>query len=117
MGWTISDSDGATLLQGSLPLAFAASPLVAEAVALKETLKAAKSNNLSHLICFSDSKGLIKLITGNSSVIALQGILHDIGVLSNSFSSIMFKFLPRSYNVVADGLAKEALFLFQNSVT
>ena len=113
MGWFCPDTAGSTILQGSASCPFVASAIVAEALALKAAIKAAISHNIKDLICFSDSKGLINLITGNTSVIALQGILHDISVLSSSLSSISFKFIPRHCNTIADRLAKEALFLFQ----
>uniref|UniRef100_A0A0D3BZD3 RNase H type-1 domain-containing protein n=1 Tax=Brassica oleracea var. oleracea TaxID=109376 RepID=A0A0D3BZD3_BRAOL len=115
LGWTCSNSAGATLLQGSSPCPIVASALVAEALALKAVIKAAISLNIKDLVCHSDSKGLINLITGNTSVIALQGILHDISVLSNSMSSISFKFVPRRCNTIADRLAKEVLFSESNS--
>ncbi|KAF2609586.1 hypothetical protein F2Q70_00007006 [Brassica cretica] len=89
-GWICSDSAGATLLQISISCATVASALVAKALALKAAIVAAKSLNIKDLICCSDSKGLINLITRNTFVIALQGILHDISALSNSFSSIVF---------------------------
>ncbi|XP_048593232.1 rac-like GTP-binding protein ARAC1 [Brassica napus] len=88
---------------------------VGASLALKAGIKAAISLNIKDLVCHSDSKGLINLITGNTSVIALQGILHDISVLSNSLSSISFKFVPRRCNTITDRLAKEALFSVSNS--
>lgn len=109
MGWVFSDIAGATLLQGSTARPFVASAMLAEALALKETIKKAISLNIKDLVCYSDSKGLINLITANSSVIALQGVFHDISVLSLSFSFIGFKFVPRLSNTIADRLAKEAL--------
>lgn len=115
MRWICSDSAGTTLLQGSTSCSIVASPLVAEALVLKAAIKAAISLNINDLICFSDSKGLINLITWNISVVALQGILHDISVLRSSLSSISFKFVPRRCNAVVDRLTKEALFLLQNS--
>ncbi|KAL0691791.1 hypothetical protein Bca4012_091470 [Brassica carinata] len=115
LGWFGPDSTGATLLQGSTACPFVALALVAEALALKGAIKAAISLNIKDLICCSDSKGLINLITGNTSVIALQEIIHDISVLSSSLSSISFKFIPRLCNTIADRLAKEALFRFRNS--
>ncbi|CDY09754.1 BnaC07g33070D [Brassica napus] len=63
MGWICSDSAGATLLQGSSSCSIVASAIVAEALALKAAIKAAISHNIKDLICFSDSKGLINLIT------------------------------------------------------
>lgn len=83
---------------------------MAEALALKAALEEAVTSGIQDLICFSDSKSLISLITGNKPVIALKGILHDIGVLSDSVQSISFKFVSRSCNVSADRLAKDALF-------
>ncbi|XP_048633020.1 uncharacterized protein LOC125607204 [Brassica napus] len=114
MGWTFTNAAGDTRSQGAVACPFVASALVAEALALKEAIKAAISLNIKDLICFSDSRGLINMITASSSVIALQGILHDISVLSLSFSSICFKFVPRLSNTIADRLAKEALSLYLN---
>ena len=115
LGWTCSNSAGATLLQRSSPCPIVASALVAEALALKAGIKAAISLNIKDLVCHSDSKGLINLITGNTSVIALQEILHDISMLSNSMSSISLKFVPRCCNTITDRLAKETLFSVSNS--
>lgn len=84
-------------------------------LALKAAMEAAVSSGAKDLICCSDSKSLINLITINTYVIALQGILHDIGVLSRSFSSISFKYVPRRCNETADRLAKEALYVFEHS--
>ncbi|XP_018479280.1 uncharacterized protein LOC108850210 [Raphanus sativus] len=92
-----------------------ASVLIAEALALKAAMKAAIDLNIKDLICFSDSKSFISLITGNKSVIALQRILHDICVLNLFLNSIFFKFINRSCNSAADQLAKNVLFS-QNSV-
>ncbi|XP_013729618.2 uncharacterized protein LOC106433315 [Brassica napus] len=46
---------------------------------------------------------------GNSSVTSIQGILHDIGVMSRSLDSISFSFIPRTRNEAADRLAKAAI--------
>lgn len=89
--------------------------LVAEAIALKAALSDPVSFGLTDVICFSDSKSLIDLLTGRKYVIALQGLFHDLGVLSNSFTSISFKFIPRVFNDEADRLAKNALFLASNN--
>lgn len=58
----------------------------------------------------SDFKVLITLLTGGSPDSSLQGIVHDLGMLSNSLNYISFKFVPRQCNVAADRLAKDALF-------
>lgn len=116
LGWICLKPDGTTLDQGSASIEVVASVLIAEALALKAAMEAAISHEVKDLICFSDSKSLISLITGNKSVIELQGILHDICVLSHSLTSISFKFINRTCNVAADQLAKDALFSLQNSV-
>lgn len=115
LGWICFKPDGTKLFQGSSAHHVIASVLVAEALSLKAAINAAIAHGAKDLVCFSDSKILISLITGNMSVISLQGILHDIGVLSRSPSSISFKFVSRNGNVVADGLAKSALFSVSNS--
>ena len=68
-------------------------------------------------ICLSDSKSLIDIITGKKVVVALRGILHDIGVLSASFNSISFSLISRTCNEPADRLAKNALFQISNNLS
>ena len=110
LGWICLAPNGGTSFTGSAPRQFVASALVAEALALKTAIEEAVTSGIQDMICFSDSKCLISLITGNKSVIALKGILHDIRVLSSSLNSISFKFVSRNCNVEADRLAKDALF-------
>lgn len=117
LGWICLKPDGSTLLQGSTSSEVVASVLMAEALALKAAMEATIAHEVKDLVCFSDSKSLITLITGNKSVVALRGILHDICVLSLSLNSISFKFVNQSCNMAADQLAKEALFSHQNSVS
>ena len=50
-------------------------------------------------------------------MVAIRGILHDIGVLSASFNSISFRFISRVCNEPADRLAKNALFQLSNSLS
>ncbi|CAG7901063.1 unnamed protein product [Brassica rapa] len=108
LGWLCYKPDGTKLLQGSSAHQIIASVLVAEALSLNAAIKAAIAHGAKDLVCFSDSKSLISLIS-------LQGILHDIGVLSRSLSSISFKLVSRNGNVDADSLAKSALFSVSNS--
>ena len=115
MGWLCTAPDGTMLFEVSAAREVVASALTAEALALKAAIADAVERQTKDLICYSDSKSLIKLIPGNKSVIPLQGILHDIDVLSKSLSSISFVFLSRSDNAAADCLAKEALFLISDS--
>ncbi|XP_013729746.2 uncharacterized protein LOC106433468 [Brassica napus] len=115
MGWTFKDNAGLLLAQGSDARGYVKSVLMAEALALKTAISAAMYLGFLNLRCLSDSSSLISLLTTDSSVTELQGILHDICVLSCSLLSISFAFTPRASNVCADGLAKSALRLFVNS--
>lgn len=114
LGWVIKDHLGSTLTQGSSPRSLVPSALVAEALALKEGLSKATLAGIKDIVCLSDSKCLVQLLTGNKSVTALRGILHDICVLSRSFTSISYRFISRVCNAQADELAKLALFLLSN---
>lgn len=70
MGWICLQPDGTTLVQGSSSSEVVASVIMAEALALKAAMEAAISHEAKDLICFSDSKNLISLITGNKYMIA-----------------------------------------------
>lgn len=117
LGWVCNDAEGNATFQGTDHHRYVASALVAEALAMRAGLCMAISTNIKDIICCSDSKSLIDAITGNKNVIAIRGILHDLGVLSSSFSSISFKFIARSCNGSADLLAKNALFSFSNNLS
>lgn len=106
---------GATLFSGSSARRVVPSVLVAEALALKEGLTKAVACGIKDVICFSDSRHLIDILTGNKSMIELKELLYDLGVLSRSLHSVSFRFVARNCNVQADQLAKHALFLFSNN--
>ena len=50
-------------------------------------------------------------------MVALIGILYDIGVLSDSFNSIFFSFIFRVCNEPADRLAKNSMFQVSNNLS
>ena len=106
---------GLTMVQGANAKRYVGSALMAEALSLKMALELATDLGFQDLRCFSDSRSLVSLLTTNSSVIELQGILHDICVLSSSLTSISFHHIPRLENGVADELAKSALLFCMNS--
>ena len=114
-GWICYDHAGLTLRQGTSSRRYVASALVAEALALKSALSDAVNAGVKDLICFSDSKSLVALLSGKSYVTELQGIISDISLLSLSLLSVTFKFVPRSCNMAADSLAKNALYVVSNS--
>ncbi|KAJ4870102.1 Ribonuclease H-like domain protein [Raphanus sativus] len=76
---------------------------------MKAGLLKAISSGVKDIICCSDAKSLVDAITGTKTVTPIRGILHDLGVLSSSFSSISFHFIAHSCNDPADKLAKNAL--------
>ena len=117
LGWVCKDSSDAVRFQGTDSQRYIASAIAAEALAMKAGLRKAIPADIKDIICCSDSKSLIDAITGKKTVVALRGILHDLGVLSSSFSSISFKFISRNCNGPADLLAKNALFTLSNNLS
>lgn len=63
LGWVAKKQDGSVLFQGTDARRIVCSALVAEAMALKTALSVAVSVGLKDLICFSDSKCLVDLLT------------------------------------------------------
>lgn len=82
---------------------------------MKDSIYSAIYAGFKDLVCFSDCRSLTDNLTGKTSVTGLEGILHDISMLSHSLSSISFVFIPRLKNVAADTLAKSALVVSVNS--
>ncbi|KAL0838236.1 hypothetical protein Bca101_090126 [Brassica carinata] len=86
-----------------------ASPLMAEALAVREALLHAKARHLSNICLKSDNQVLVKALNSKQHPVELYGINLDIEKLSSSFSSITFGYVPRTLNSAADALAKTAL--------
>lgn len=110
LGWQLRDSENAVAESSSTHRRFVSSALVAEALAVKAAVTTAVQFHVSSLTVNSDSKNLILLLKTQGQDVALRGVLHDIHVLSQSFTSISFNFIPRLANSQADTLAKTALF-------
>lgn len=108
-GWIINNPLGSMVKQGETYRRFVVSPLMAEALAMNAAISDAAALGIKDLECYSDSKVLITLLTDRSPSVELQGILHDITVLSSAFEFISFFYVPRAFNVDADRLAKSAL--------
>ncbi|RID64856.1 hypothetical protein BRARA_D00096, partial [Brassica rapa] len=107
-GWMIDDP--ITPSQHSATETFVSSPLMAEALALRQAIIFALNHGIESAVIHSDSQSLIKMIRSNSFVLEIYGILHDIFSLSNAFSFIEFMFIPRAANDRADSVAKQALY-------
>ena len=110
MGWTFTGPDSTTISSFTANREFVASALVAEALAMRCALTMATDDpDIASLTVMSDSQVLITMINSKESTTELKGILHDIALLTLSFTSISFVFIPRAANVLADSLAKSAL--------
>ncbi|KAJ0244099.1 Ribonuclease H domain-containing protein [Hirschfeldia incana] len=109
-GCIFKDVNNITTHQFSSNCSCVGSAFVAEALAVKACLKAARSLGLSNLNVWSDSKSLVMAISNKEKITEVQGILFDISRLCSSFMSVVFVHVPRLNNVEADALAKAALF-------
>lgn len=110
LGWTIHSRNAIQRRQKTLN--FVSSPLMAEGLAVREALLCCREQGLNSIRVESDSNQLINAIKRKEPISELHGILSDIANLcSFSLMSISFSWIPRVQNVVADSLAKEALYL------
>ncbi|KAG2247845.1 hypothetical protein Bca52824_087473 [Brassica carinata] len=86
------------------------SPLMAEALAMREAVLDAKRNCLSTVWFRTDSHELARALNSKSYPVELFGVLMDIESLSLSFSFFHVSFIGREHNTVADSLAKTTLY-------
>lgn len=110
-GWIFSDATTPEIDRGSLYKKHVSSPLLVEALAIREALMHVISLNINHIWVRSDSQVLIGAIYRNRRSTELYGALSDIAGLSSSFTSCSFSFISRSCNGPADSLAKNCLNL------
>ena len=89
---------------------FVNSPLIAEALALREALICCIEKGILHVCCESDSLKLVKTLNKGPPTAELYGIVADILCLSEAFTSISFGWIKRCENRDADALAKQALW-------
>lgn len=83
---------------------------MAEALAVREAITFALNHGIGSLMLLSDSQSLIKMIKNKAMNLEVFGILHDIYLLSQNFSFLEFKFIPRAANDIADSVGKQALY-------
>ncbi|KAJ9180336.1 hypothetical protein P3X46_008594 [Hevea brasiliensis] len=84
-------------------------PLILESLACREALILAKAKGFSNVIIEGDSQVLIRAIQGSTTVVEIQGILHDIRHLSKMFPHVDFSFVRRECNQAAHSLVSKAL--------
>ena len=116
LGWQLRDPMNAASESSSSHRRSVPSALVAEALAVKAALTAALSSHVRRLHVYYDCKVLIMLLKSQDQNVVLKGLLHDIRILAQSFESILYFFIPRLANNVADSLAKSALNVLRFSV-
>ena len=108
--WICSTSDSTEVSRGSSLQITVSSPLVAEALAIREALLHASAHSYKRILLRSDSQGLITSINSNLWSIELYDILSDIDSIAFSdFHSVSFSFVSRNQNGSADSLAKTCL--------
>lgn len=86
------------------------SPLIAEALALREALICCIEKGILHVYCETDSLKLVKTLNKGSPTAELYGIVAEILCLSEAFESISFVWIKRCKNRDADALAKQAFW-------
>ncbi|CAA7045267.1 unnamed protein product [Microthlaspi erraticum] len=106
--WIFTTQDDTQIASGTTAEAFAPSPLTAEAIAIRSALIQALEMNFLHLQIKSDAQDLLRAITSREKIKEIHSLLSDITSLAQLFTSISFRFIPRSENSKADSLAKSA---------
>ncbi|XP_056850981.1 uncharacterized protein LOC130500236 [Raphanus sativus] len=97
-------------IRGSSLEVHVASPLMAEALAVREALQQAKLLHIPNICLKSDNQVLVKALISKQHPVELYGINLDIENLSSCFSSVSFSYVSRNLNSAADSLAKAALY-------
>jgi ribonuclease HI len=84
---------------------------VAEYQALREGLKLAQKEKVTHLDCFLDSELVVKQLKGIYRVkhAGMKVLYDEVQQLARGFEEISFTHVPRAKNKVADGLVNNAL--------
>lgn len=106
-GLVFRDHLGSMQTGGASPL-YASSPFLAEALALREGVSLAAAMNFKHLVVESDCQTLMQATKGKVRRKEIEQILKDIQAISENFTSIEFKWIPREANTVADLIANLA---------
>nr|VDD55862.1 unnamed protein product [Brassica oleracea] len=109
LAWVIKGDLTSEVRRGSSVQDFVNSPLVGEALAIRECLFMVANQGISNLWCCSDNLTLIRAITHKIQRKELQGIIKDIHNLASAFVSLDFFHVSRENNEEADALAKAVL--------
>ncbi|CAA7061632.1 unnamed protein product [Microthlaspi erraticum] len=107
-GWIFNNSEGSQMRRGQSVDRCVSSALVTEALAIRSALHQALEEGFTNLHVKSDARDLIRAINLQEQVKEIYGLLFDIHAIASMFTSIDFTFVPRSSNIVADSIAREA---------
>lgn len=114
LGWAVIEQPQNREFQKQVE--FISSPLVAEALALREAVLTCKRLALKTVRFEMDSAQLVKCCNSAGDLMEIHSVAADILALSMDFDSVLFVWIPRESNAIADGLAKEALFVVETDV-
>ncbi|CAL9242372.1 unnamed protein product, partial [Arabidopsis halleri] len=115
LGWTSSSPTGPSSLRSAV-CENVSSPLMAESLACRAAVMDAIDAEATHLLLESDCLQLVGAINSRSVILEIHGIISDIFLCINRFSSFCCRFIPRSANVVADTLAKSCLSVYGQNI-
>lgn len=110
LGWVLDAGQPQYSIKGVIATPNVRYPLLAEALALIEAMTAATQYSFTNVWFRSDSQEIIRAIDSNIYPIELYEVLMDIKSLSSTFSLVYFSFIRREFSIVADLLAKSALY-------
>ncbi|XP_074298523.1 uncharacterized protein LOC141629417 [Silene latifolia] len=109
IGWVALTDTGSIFFEASKVIV-ADSATQAEALGVKEVLLWAKSSGYWHLEVSSDCLPIIGHLAGiEQAHHSASGTLDDIRFLCSFFHCLSFSFIPRSFNLLAHGLAYKAM--------
>ncbi|KAL5753071.1 hypothetical protein ACOSQ2_023578 [Xanthoceras sorbifolium] len=110
LGFVIRDNVGHVRVAGSLKMNTFLSPLLDEAMALLQEVRAVLRLGFCPILVESDAIGVVNVLKDGSSLASDLGIIiSDIRSVCRSLNVLYFSFVPRTVNKVADALAKAAL--------
>lgn len=107
VGIVFRDDKGIVLTAMSKPI-FASSPLIAEALSLREAVSLACNLNLQSVILESDNQQLIEACRGNLHKAEIRGIVEDIKNLRARLRVSVLTWVNREDNEVAHTIATMA---------
>ncbi|CAN6725118.1 unnamed protein product [Malus baccata var. baccata] len=107
VGWVGRDFAGVLQAAGGLGTVRCLSAAAAEAIAIRNALKACITHRFNHVVIESDAKLIIQMIRKEVTVDCnLDCVLGDIEVLAQMLKSVTFAFVPRESNHAAHLVAK-----------